>query len=135
MSNKTKICYLLDNSAEYSYRLELSEQSFISFSDKNRLIFKRPLKDSEIDAIYKFLGQIRLPINRAQDEGLNSIRLRPQIKNKLTIQSKTVNANLLWDNSDEASIPFAYGYLKNLTDYIEAILPLEAIGVSRSIPE
>lgn len=135
MPSKTKIIYLLDNSPEYAYKLELSENSFISFADESRLIFKRPLNDSEIDAIYKFLGQIRLPINRAQDEGLNSMRIRPQIKNKLTMQSKTVNASFLWNNTDEASSPLAYGYLKNLTDYIEAILPLEAIGVSRSIPE
>lgn len=135
MSFKTKIIYLLDNSPEYIYKLELSEHSFISFSNESRLIFKRPLRDSELDAIYRLISQLRLPISKAQDEGLHLVKIRPHVENKLVIQSKTLNAEFLWDNSDEALLPLAYGYLKNLADYIEAILPLESIGVNRCIPE
>lgn len=133
--DKTRITYLYDDSPEHTYKIELNKDSFISYQNEKQLIFKRPLKDPEVTAIYRFLSQIRLPICCAKDEEIHSVRIRPQIKNRLAIESKTLNTNFLWDNSDEATFPLAYGYLRNLIDYIDAILPLEAIGVYRPIPE
>ena len=133
--NKTKVTYLCDNNSEYTYQMVLGEHSFISFSNESRLIFKRPLRNSELDVIYRLISQLRLPISKAQDEGLHLVKIKPHVENKLAIQSKTLNVEFLWDNSDEASLPMVYGHLKNLSDYIEAILPLESNGVSRYIPE
>ena len=135
MSFKTNVRYFLDASTEHVYELELSERSFISFFNESRLIFKRPIRESETEALYRFISQLRLPISKSVDQGLSSIKIRPNIQNKLLIESKTFSAQFLWDNSDEASLPILYGHLKNLSDYIEAILPLESIGVHRHIPE
>lgn len=133
--DKVRITYLYDDSSEHTYKIELHKDSFISYLNEKQLVFKRPLRDLEATAIYSFLSQIRLPICRANDEEIHSIRIRPQIKNRLAIESKALNVNFLWDNSDEATFPLAYGYLKNLIDYIDAILPLEVIGVCRPTPE
>jgi hypothetical protein len=122
-------CWDLD---DHSYEIELSDYPSISFLDKKKLLHRRRLTNLEIFTIYNFLETIDYRINR--DEYYPSL-ICPHIEKRLKIKSKTLKAEFLWDNGDWGDEEKkSHTVLNELTDYIEAMLTLEEMGIERPPP-